>query len=235
MPLTINDLVPKVQNRLEEDTNTTAFPDGTFWSIQFEIRTAIAEACNDLMLLVGRPTQTVNQTVALAVGSVWNALPAGVFALTDIYGASGQLRRATLFDMDMVQSSWGPDWESDTSVTGPLRWGPLGFSGFFVHPAPSVPLNVTVTAVRYPIVVPWPYGGSEQISFQNEMAAALEMYAAHYARIKEGSQDFQSSLQLYKDYIAMAKRLTAIEDVRDSVIFSPGFGGQAGTNGLTQR
>lgn len=232
MPI-VSDLVPQVQSRLEEMAGPSG--DGELWSIQFEIRTAITEAMSDLMLLIGRPTQEVTQQFSLALNTCFQALPIGVFLLTNIYGVGGELRCVSLHDMDYILSSWSPAWSNDTSPNGPVRWFPLGFNLFGVHPAPTVPTNVTITGIQSVTTESYPYSGNSPLVFHDELEAALEQYATMYCKLKEDGPEVQTGMQLYKEYLAVAARNTEIEDRRDAVIFSPAFGGGSGLDPITRR
>jgi hypothetical protein len=206
-----------------------------FWNLQFEVYTAIVEAMNDLLLLVGRPTQTVAAPFSLVPNSVWQTVPRGLFAITEIWGPQSQLRKCTLYDLDYNQSNWGSDWENDTDPAGPTKWCPVGLNLFIVHPAPTAPQTVLLDGIRYPVVEDFPYSGAELVPFHHEVYEHLEQYAAHILRIKEGSAEFQESLALYKNYLEGAKRLTTIEDRRDPLVFSPTFGGPTGVNSIIKR
>src|SRR6185437_9769469 len=83
---TISTLATYVQNRLEETPGS-----GAWWSLLFEINSAIAEAQNDLLLLVGRPTQIVNLPFTLTANTCFQSIPKGVWAITDIQGAGSPL------------------------------------------------------------------------------------------------------------------------------------------------
>jgi hypothetical protein len=230
---TVNNLVPQVQSRLEEMSGPVG--DGELWSIQFELRTAIIEAMSDMMLLIGRPTQEVTQQFSLVPNTCFQTLPTGVFLLTDIYGLGGDIREVSLHDMDYIQSSWTSSWSNDTSPNGPLRWFPLGFNMFGVHPAASIPVTVTLTGIQYATTDSYPYPGTEPLIFHDELEAALEQYATFYCKLKETGPEVQTGMQLYKEYLAAAKRNTEIEDRRDPVIFSPNFGGGSGLDPLVRR
>ena len=222
-------LADNVLSRLED-------PDGVFWLKNYEAYTALTEAMNDLMLLVGRPTQTVSLPFNLQPNSVWQTLPKGVLAATNIWAGPTQLRKVTLWDMDMSQSSWASDWSNDSSVSGPTRWFPLGFNLFGVHPAPQYPQTVLIDGIQYPSTESnFPYSGSSIVPFHDEVFTLLEAYAAHYCRVKEGTQEFQHSIPLYQEYLRGAGRLTEIEDVRDNLVFSPSLGTPVGTNRAVQR
>lgn len=224
----ISTLSTQVVARLEEASPPV------FWNLTNEVYTALVEAMNDLTILVGRPSFLVNQALALTPNSVWQTIPKGQFLITDIQGPSSPLWRTTLFDMDYLQASWGPDWEADTAPV-PVRWGPVGFTKFFVHPAPSVPVTVTTISIPYPTSDPWPYTGAEAVPFHDEFFEAIEQYAAHYCRIKEIGAEFQESLDLYRAYLTLAERMTEIESRKDPLIFSRTFGGPVGIDAIRKR
>ena len=227
----VSTLADHVQDRLEEPRGA-----GRFWRRDYEIYSAIAEAMNDLMVLVGRPTETVAVQFNLTPNNVWQTVPKGVFLIADVWGAKGLLRKLTLFDLDYSQSSWSNDWESDISDAGPVRWAPIGMTRFLVHPAPSAPQTVLIDAIQYPVSDTfYPPNGNEIIPFHNEFHVALEQYAAHYCRLKEGTSEFQESMLLYQEYLNLAQRLTMIEDRRDPVLFSAGFGATGSLKSHTKR
>jgi hypothetical protein len=206
-----------------------------FWNLTSEIYTAIAEGMNDLLMLVGRPTVTVDSQFNLTPNTVWQHIPKGLFLITDVMGPQSALHRVSLFDMDYVQSSWSSSWECDTSPNGPTRWFPVGMTMFGVHPAPSVPFMVTMNAIAYPVAQPWPYNANIVVPFEHHWFEALEEYAAHYLRLKEGGAEFQNSMSLYAAYLSVAERMTTIQDRRDQLLFSRSFGAIAGLSPLTRR
>jgi len=226
----ISTLANIVQNRLEE----TAGGAGAWWSRQYELYTGIVEAMNDLLLLVGRPTQVVNLPVTLTPNTVWQSMQKGIFAITDIQGANGPLWKINLYDLDYLQSSWGPDWEQDVDVTA-KRWAPLGFNLFVVHPAVAEEQVVQITAIQYPTTDTWPYSGSETVPLEDQYFQLIEEYAAHYARIKETGLEFQEGMKLFDQYMLGAKRMTQFQDIRDPLLFSMGFGAAQNANPTTKR
>lgn len=228
---TISTLAFRVQQRLEEE-GTTA---GEFWSVQYEIYTALVEAISDLMLLVGRPTQSVQIPYSFTLNTPWQTMPTGVFLITNIWGPQGNIRKVDLHSMDYVMSSWGPGWESDSSVNGPQRWFPIGLTTFAVHPAPSVSQVVAIDGIAFPTTSTWPYSGSETVPFSDEFFVALEEYSCSCLRLKEAGSEFQDSMSLYNSYLQLARRMTEIQDRRDPLIFSPVLGGTAGLHSLTKR
>jgi hypothetical protein len=216
--------------RLEEN-----FPPGgpIFWDLSTEVYSALVEAMNDLLLLVGRPTQAVQQVITLTPNTVWQKTPKGIFLITDLYG-NNQIRQANLASMDYVQASWLGDWEQDVADS-PLRWGAVGFNFFFVHPAPSTAIQLTLTGIQYPALDNWPYTGGELSPFHHEFQLALELYAASYCRLKETGAEAQEGITLYAQYLELAKRLTQLEDLRDPVIFSKALGAPTQVEVTTKR
>ena len=229
MTTPISTLADHTQQRLEEPVGA-----GAWWSRQFEVYSAIMEAQSDLLLLVGRPTQVVNVPFTLAPNTVWQAIPKGYLAITDIQGAGSPLYKINLYDLDFLQTSWGSNWQQDTDAVA-QRWAPIGFNMFVVHPAPAYPQTVNVTAIQYPATDTWPYSGSEAVQFSDEFFVALELYATHYATIKELGAEFQNGLRLFDQYMQLAKRMTGLQDLRDPLIFTSGFGASSNTNPTTKR
>lgn len=226
----IDTLAANVINRVEESNPSV------FWIKNYEIYTALVEAENDLMMLVGRPTQTVNVPFTLTPNTVWQRVPKGIFLITDIWGSQSQIRKCSLYDLDYSQASWGSDWENDTDDAGPLRWAPLGVGMFAVHPAPTAAMSVTLDAIAYPVASSaFPYTGSETVPFHHEMFSALEEYAAVYLRLKEMGPEFTEAMSVYQNYLTMASRLTEIEDRRDRLIFDRAFGAPAGVQSRLKR
>lgn len=226
----ISSLALRVLDRLEESE-----ADPIFWNLPLEVYSALVEAMNDLTLLVGRPITGIQIPFNLQPNTVWQYLPKGILCFTDITGPQSSLRKQTLFDYDYIQFNSGSDWENDTSTSGPSTWAPLGTTMFIVHPAPSVPQQVTVNAILYPAPIPWPYSAALTVPFHEEFFAALESYAAHILRFKEGGVDFQSSMAMYGDYLAQAKRMSAIETRKDSLLFSQSFSVPFGVNQIQRR
>jgi len=231
----ISALAGNVLARLEENYASGIDAGPVFWNTQFEINAGIVEALNETILLVGRPTQTVNVQFNLVPNTPWQQIPKGVLLLTDIWGGQSRLRKVSLWDMDYSQSSWGSDWENDVSDSGPQRWFPLGFGAFGIHPAPSTPQIVLLDGIAYPTISTYPYDGSQIMPFENHWFEMFEMYCAVYSRLKEGSQEFQESMPMLQNFYKLAERMTQIQDRRDPIVFSQSFGGTVGVNALKKR
>lgn len=230
MSTTIALLAANVQSRLEEVPNSA----GAWWSAQFEIFSALEEAQNDLLLLVGRPTQVVNIPFALTPNTPWQVVTKGLFLITDIQGFNSPLYKINLWDLDYLQTAWGSDWQQDV---GPVsyRWAPIGFNMFVVHPSVDTAQTVNITAIQYPTTDVWPYTGTETIQFEDNYFELLEEYAAFYCRIKELGGEFQEGMKLFDQYMQGAKRMTQIQDLRDSLLFSSGYGAAQNVNPTTMR
>ena len=192
------------------------------------------EAQNDLLLLVGRPTQIVNLPFNLVPNSVWQTVPKGIFAITDIQGFSSPLYKINLVDLDYLQTSWGGNWTQDTD-NACYRWCPIGFGMFAIHPAVAQPQTVNITAIQYPTTDVWPYSGAEDCVFEDSFFQLLEEYAAFYCRIKELGGEFQEGMKLFDQYLAGAKRMTQIQDKRDPLLFTSGYGSTQNVNPSTRR
>jgi hypothetical protein len=192
------------------------------------------EAQSDLLLLVGRPTQVVNVPFALTPSTPWQVVPKGIFAITDIQGFSSPLYKVNLYDLDYLQTSWGSDWTQDVDDAC-YRWAPVGMNLFVIHPAVSQPQTVNITAIAYPTTDVWPYTGAETVQFEDNFFEAIEMYAAHYATIKETGGEFQNGLKLLDQYMQIAKRMSSIQDLRDPLIFTSGYGSSQRVSPTTMR
>ena len=231
----ISTLAANALERLEENYLSGIDSGPVFWNEQFEIYSAIVEAENDLLLLVGRPTQTVSMPFMLTPNTVWQRMPKGLFAISDVQGPQSAIRKYSLFSYDYEQpGNLGSDWENDTGT--PTSWAPIGMGMFIVHPAPVAPMSVLLTGIAYPVAeTNFPYTGAELVPFHHEFHVALEEYAAHVCRIKEGGSELQESMTLYQSYLTLAKRMTEIESRKDDLIFSKAFGAPAGVNPHTRR
>ena len=121
-------------------------PTAIFWNQRNEIFAGVEEAINDLMLLIGRPTIQYQTLVTLEADTVWQPMPANMLAITNIRSSNYSLWKTTLHAMDVVQASWGPDWQEDRAEVC-QRWFPLGLTYFGVHPGPKTPIQVVVAGV----------------------------------------------------------------------------------------
>ena len=225
---TIATLAINVISRIEEENPPI------FWNLQTELYSALVEAMNDLLLLVGRPNLSVNQSFTLTPNTVWQTIPKGQFLITDVQGPASPLWRISLFDLDYLQASSDSSWENDIADY-PQRWAPIGLNYFLIHPAVSQPTQVQLTTIAYPTTDTWPYSGNETVPFHDEFFVALEEYSTHILTLKEAGATFKDSMALYQGYLSLAQRMTELEDKRDPLIFSPSFGGRSGLNAIVKR
>jgi hypothetical protein len=213
---TLANLAPAVQARLQD-------PNGVFWLLNYEIYSGLSEAISELLLILGRPTATVSLPVSLTANTVWQPMPSGLLAISNLTCSGRQLWKTTLHSLDYTQTSWSSAWESDRAAL-PARWAPLGLNYFVVHPAPLQPITVTVTGIAYPFTDTWPPAGTDSTPFHKEFDQALELYAASYARIKEIGQDFQEGLAQYQAFLEIGQRMSQIEDRKDSLVWTRALG-----------
>jgi hypothetical protein len=224
----ISAIAPSVLSRVQD-------PSAIFWNLNLEVYSALVEAINDLMLIVGRPTLTYATQITLNTNSVWQPMPPSMLAITNIRSSNYALWKCSLRDMDYTQASWRSDWELDVADT-PQRWGPVGLNTFFIHPAVSQPVNVQIAGVAYPNNAPFPFTGAETSPFHTEgVEQALALYSEAYLRVKCIGDDATEGDMLYQQYLDIAKRLTNIEDRRDSEIFSTSFGVSSAVSRVTRR
>lgn len=226
----ISTLADQVQDRLEEPAGTA----GIFWLRGPEIYSGLVEAMNEMMMLVGRPTQVVSVPFTLQPNSVWQTVPKGMLCITNIQGGPSEVWKVTLQDLDYLQASWGPDWEQDLG-DAPMRWAPIGFNKFVIHPAIEEEQVVLITGISYPSTSTWPYDGNQTVPFSDEFFVALEEYAAHYARFKEQGNEFSESFKLLQSFNQLAQVMTQIQDRRDPYIFSRATGAPMQVNPIAAR
>lgn len=221
----VADLAPYVENRIEEPIGAPVF-----WEQNTEVYSAIVEAICELLLLVGRPTQTVNLQITILPNKVYQAMPTGMLCITNMYSQQGEVYKMTQYDMDFTQASWGSDWENDITDQQINQWWPIGFTMYGVHPAVSMPLTVGITGIALPTTEAWPFSGASSVPFEDSMFVALEQYAAGYCRLKEQGNEFYEGVRLYQAFLEIAKRYTQIQDRRDEMIFTQGLGLQQNIN-----
>ena len=224
---TIAQLAPAVGQRLQD-------PTFVFWNEQFEIFGGLAEAITELLLIVGRPTVIFNQPVAIQPNTCFQSMPSGLLAITDIFLAGKRLGKTSLRNLDVLCASWTSSWQSDRAAQ-PARWAPLGLNYFIVHPAPLQPVTATVTGIAYPLTDSWPPDGTETSPFHKEVDQALQMFSAHYCRVKEGGNDHFEGLPLYQAFLEIAQRLSTIEDRRDSLVWTKSLGAPTAPSQVAHR
>ena len=139
-----------------------------------------------------------------------------------------------MYDLDFLQTNWGPDWQDDVDNVA-VRWASIGLNMFAVHPAVSTPQTVNITAVAYPTTQVWPYDGTSTAPFEDNFFELIEIYCSFYARIKELGGEFEQGMKLFEQYMQGAKRMTQIQDRRDPLLFTSGYGAASNINPTTKR
>jgi hypothetical protein len=225
---TLSTLEPYLANRCEEVPGSPVF-----WGEETEFFSALMEAQCDLMLLVGRPDQTVSQVFTIQPNTWLQQVPKGIFAITNMQGPSSEVWKVTLEDMDYGLVS-GPDWEEDIADTI-QKWFPIGLGQFGVWPSVSTAQNVLITGIASPIIGIWPYDGSQPVVFEDQFFVALEKYASCYARLKEAGNEAEEGYKLYQEYLANAARMTQIQDRRDPYLFQGATGATTVVNPTKMR
>lgn len=224
---TISTLVPYVENRTEEVVGAPVF-----WTFN-EYSSAIMEAMCDLMLLVGRPDLIVSLPFNIVPNTPWQTVPKGMFCITNIQGPASEVWKIMLQDLDYAQVS-DSGWEQDIGDSI-QKWAPIGLTKFVVWPSVAESQTVLLTGIASPVVGMWPYDGTQPVPFNDEFFVALEKYAAGYLRIKESENEAAEGYKLYQEYLADAKRMTALEDYVDPYLFDSAVGAVAVTNPTRMR
>lgn len=226
---TVSDLLPQIFSRVEELPE-----DPIFWT-EDEANFAAIEALNDLMLLVGRPTQVVSLPFNIVPNQAFQQIPKGIFAVSDIQGAGSQVYKVTLEDFDYLQAYNTSDWTQDVGETI-QQWCPIGMTMFAVHPTLSVFQTVQLTGIAYPCVETWPYDPTAiTVPFNDIFLVTLEKYAAHYLRFKEATDEETESNKIYQSYLDDARRMTELQDRQDLWIFNKGTGVATVSNPISLR
>jgi hypothetical protein len=224
---TISSLAPAVGQRLQDDSFI-------FWQEQFEVFAGLAEGITELLLIIGRPTVIFNQPVTLQPNTVFQSIPSGLLAITDINLSGRRLPKTTLRSLDVLAASWSSSWESDRAAQ-PARWAPVGLNMFVVHPAPLQPVSANVTGIAYPLTDTWPPDGTETSPFHKEIDQALQLFATSYCRLKEIGDDAAVGMQLYQQFLEIGQRLSVIEDRRDSLVWTRSIGAPSAPSQVNKR
>jgi hypothetical protein len=218
---TISSIGQRVQQRLEEPVG----PPGIFWNYTDEILPAVAEAMNEAALLTG-VVQVVNTAyTTLPINTTYMPLPQNAIALLRVLGPYS-VAKTTVFALDQMLPGW--ENEGGSAANPPVqqiqKWFPLGMTQWGIYPRLSVPQQVILTYLAYPVTVPRPYTGNENVPFQQEFQDAFEDYAAHISRLKEASAEFQTSQSLYQSFLDTMRQLNVFQSRHDSLVFTKTLG-----------
>lgn len=209
---TIGDLANHTLQRLQEDPNAPIF-----WTEQ-EVLDAVVEAMNEAALLSGVVQVAQSAPITLPTNTNIVNMPTNAVCLLRVLGPN-MIRKTEMFTLDQMNRYWEND-------TGPqiTAWFPFGVNQFGIYPKLTAQQQVQVSYLAYPVTVAPPYAGTETVPFQEEFLDALEQYAAHVLRIKEGGNDFAISQMQYTQYLDTMKRLSLFQTRHDSIVFTRSVG-----------
>ncbi len=228
---TIGQLAVQVLQKLEENITTPIF-----WDLQFEVFPILVEAMNDASLLTGTVQVSQSALLTIPANSTFITMPQNVVALLRIAGPTA-VKKTDVYSLDQIM----PGWEAmgGASANPPVQqiqyWFPVGLNQFGVFPQLTVPQNVQIDYLAYPVTVPTPYTGNEPVPFQLEFQDALIDYAAHVLRLKESGYEFQASQAVYQDFLDTMRALTAFQSRHDSLVFNTATGARVRVNPVEVR
>lgn len=114
-------------------------------------------------------------------------------------------------------------------------WFPLGLNQFGVYPQLTVPQQVSISYLAYPVTVSPPYTGTETVPFQQEFIDGLQEYAAHVLRFKEAGYEFQASQTNYQEFLDTMRQLAVFQSRHDSLVFTTAVGAKVRVNPVEVR
>lgn len=203
---TLQQLANAVQDKLEEPRGF-----GIYWNAQNEINPALVEAMNEAALITGDPEVRPGVVTTLQVGGGVAGYPPFIYPMpTDALlivrldsTTSGAIKKITTCDLDRLY----PGWEGQTGSTI-KRWFPVGMSLFGVWPQLTVPQQIRLTYVGFPVTDSYPYSSTDVSPFREEYNDGFTEYAAHVCRLKESGPDFQQSIPQYQSFLDKMTSLT---------------------------
>lgn len=236
--MTLNDLLPDVLGRLEENCET-GFP--IFWNQTYEILPALVDAMFEAALLSG-VVQAVGIPVTLAAETTFfsftdspgfgsgnyqgaDGIPEGVIAALRMRGPA-TLRKVSLKALDDVH----PGWQKLAPSTKLRGWFPLGVSGFGIWPQLSVESQVVMDFIVSPVNAPRPYATTLPVPFQEEFTSAFPEYAATMLRAKELGAETEEAETVLTSYLDKMKQLSIFQNRLDDLVFTGPYGGNVQPN-----
>lgn len=190
----LTDLETRTFQRLEEDVSApTCYTAG-------EVIHALNQAYYLFVLLTLCLEKTVVLTLpaSTAVFGVRGYLPDYLLPLRLMVG-SARIRPASIRDLDAIDATW------QVATAGPLkRYGTLGMNLFLAYPPPTAPLATTFTYAYIPAALA--AGGDVPLIPENYHESLIK-FAIPWLRLKEGAQEFNKSVPLFKEFLADAGKL----------------------------
>jgi hypothetical protein len=230
--LTIATIAARVQDKLEEVRGAGITPApymANFWDLVGEIYPAVAEAANEANLIAGSVV-VVNTAYVIPPLTTYLPMPANAIALSRVVGPYPVLK-SDVFTLDSML----PNWQQIPPEKTIRGWFPVGVTQWGVYPQLIEEQRVVLSYIAVPVAVPRPYTGAEQMPFQQEFEAAIEMYAAHILRLKEGGAEFEMSQADYQGFLDAMQSLSRIQARRDQLIFAKTLGASTGVNPTESR
>lgn len=218
----ISDIEVAVLDQLEDNRVAPVF-----WDLPNEIRPLIVEAMCEATLISGEPEVRQPVTYDLAANTTIFPMPAATLAISRMESPGGlPIRKTSVFDLDMENTSWQSEVASANNNV--IRhWFPLGLKSFGIHPQLAADVQVIITGVGFPSTFNLPFTGVENVPFQSEFNDALERYACHAARLKEGGPEFDASMVMYEEFLGMMEELSKFGLRKGSLRFSKVVGSAA--------
>ena len=129
--------------------------------------------------------------------------------------------------------------DANPSATPPVQqiqyWFPVGVNQFGIYPQLTVPQQVSISYLAYPVTVSPPYAGTETVPFQQEFIDGLQEYAAHVLRFKEAGYEFQASQTNYQEFLDTMRQLSVFQSRHDSLVFTKAVGAKVRVNPVEVR
>jgi hypothetical protein len=225
---TISTISPNVASRLEENAASTVF-----WSTQYEIYPAIAEAMMLATLITGEPQVRGSAPYIIPASTIFTplAMPSDAIALLRVEGPNSlPIQKCWIWDLDRQL----PGWEVATGDT-PQFWVPFGLSFFGVIPCLTAPAQIVLSYVQTPVLTPPPYTGNESIPFATEYFDGLEDLSEVIARFKEGNPEFQQAFTPLNRALACFEALSRFAYRKNSLRFTRAGGASSALNDVRSR
>lgn len=228
--MTLNDLLPDLLGRVEENSPTDTPTGPVFWNLTYEMLVALVDGMFEASLITGC-VQATHVPVTLPANTTYFDLqnnssigiPAGVIAALRMR-APYPIRKTTLKGLsDMV-----PQWQQEASDTQLRAWFPLGVSKFGIFPQFSVESTVMMDFIVAPTTAVRPYTTGITVPFQDEFTDAFPMYAAVMLRAKELGAEAEESDTVMSEYMAQAKALSMWQNRLDQLVLTATYGAKAG-------
>lgn len=201
-----------------------------FWSLP-EIRGIVLEAMCEASLITGEPEVREGVPITIVHGQTLQTMPPGAFAILRMELGGLQLRRVSVFDLDMDNNQW----QNDLPANVPNDWFPLGLTQWGVHPQLIADVQAIVTVVQFPVTTAPPFTGQEPVPFQSEFNLGLEEYVSCWSRLKEGSAELDAGMSGYELFLDIMAEMSNFALRKGSLRFSKVAGGVSEVNPVQKK